>query len=89
MALELSTTKENFSELMTTLGEDLAGRVWYIGDYKKTRWLHWKDSSGDLVSACLTLFQDRPLLAVWKGQDVQERFLDWEFARDMGVVREA
>ena len=89
MALALSTTKENFSKLMTTLGEDLAGRVWYIGDYEKTRWLHWKDTNGDLLSACLTLFQDRPLLAVWKGQDVQERFLDWELARDMGVVREA
>ena len=89
MALELSTTKENFSKLITMLGEDLAGRVWYIGDYGRTRWLYWEDSGGDLISACLTIFQDRPLLAVWKGQDVQERFLDWELARDMGVVREA
>ena len=89
MALKLSTTKENFSKLMTTLGEDLAGHIWYIGDYEKTRWLYWKDSGGDLLSACLAIFQDRPFLAVWKGQDVQERFLDWEFARDMGVVREA
>ena len=89
MALKLSTTKENFSKLMTALGEDLAGHIWYIGDYEKARWLYWKDSSGDLISACLAIFQDRPFLAVWKGQDVQERFLDWELARDMGVVREA
>ena len=89
MALALSTTKENFSKLMTTLGEDLAGHIWYVDAYGKTRWLYWKDSGGELVSACLTIFQDRPLLAVWKGQDVQERFLDWELARDMGVVREA
>ena len=89
MALELSTTKENFTALLTKLGEDLARDIRFEVRPDLPTVLDWRDSSGALMMASLTIYRDRPLLILYKGQDIDPHFLDWEFARDMGVVREA